>query len=97
MQSKVTKLIRNDKQKNKTAVQKHLGEPLRCIKIAAPCYGCGYFISLASGYPLHHLHAFGVRWFRYYPSRLRCLRQRIKLLYYKWYMQLNSPSGAKYL
>jgi len=26
---------------------------------------------LASGYPLHHLHPFGVRWFRYYPSRFR--------------------------
>jgi hypothetical protein len=45
---------------------------------------------LASGYPLHHLHAFRVRtrgahsphalrWFRYYPSRLRALWARVSL------------------
>jgi len=35
--------------------------------------------SLASGYPLHHLHRFAVRWFRYYPSRKK--RIKINFLY----------------
>jgi hypothetical protein len=56
----------------------NLGEPLRCITIAAPFYGAAIVILLASGYPLHHLRAFRARWFRCYPSRFCGLRPRIK-------------------
>jgi hypothetical protein len=63
-----------------------LGEPLRCKKIAAPFYGCGYFFALASGYSLHHAPRKRGAWFRYYPSRAGLILQFYDILFlcYRW-------------